>query len=130
MTEGKAEILILYDGSCPFCSRYVQWLRLKENLSATLVNAREDSALREEATKMGYDLDRGMLVKYGGKTYYADAAMTLLSLLSTPSGFFNRFIAFLFRSERRAKILYPVLAFLRKATVLSLGRGKIRNLEN
>lgn len=130
MTDGKEEILILYDGDCPFCSRYVEWLRLKENLSAKLVNAREDSALRDEATKLGLDLDRGMMVKYGGKIYHGDAAMTLLSLLSTPSGFFNRVIAALFRSERRAKILYPVFAFFRKMTVLALGRGTIKNLKN
>lgn len=130
MTQDKEEILILYDGDCPFCTRYVKWLRLKDNLSARLVNAREDSELRDEATKAGYDLDRGMLVKYGDRHYHGDAAMTLLSLLSTPSGFFNRVIALLFRSERRAKILYPVFAFFRKMTVLALGRGTIKNLKN
>lgn len=130
MTQEKEEILILYDGDCPFCKRYVKWLRLKESLSARLVNAREDSDLRDEATKAGYDLDRGMLVKYGGALYHGDAAMVLLSLLSTPSGFFNRAIAALFRSERRAKIFYPVFAFFRRVTVLTLGRGTIKNLEN
>jgi predicted DCC family thiol-disulfide oxidoreductase YuxK len=121
-------IRILYDGDCPFCTRYVKLLRLRENLRVELVNARENSADRDAATAKGYDLDHGMLVTYGGQDYYADAAITILSVLATSSGFINRMSAAAFRSPKRAKLLYPVLAFFRRMTVLALGRGLIRNL--
>ncbi len=121
-------IRILYDGDCPFCTRYVRLLRLRENLRVEMVNARENSADRDAATAKGFDLDHGMLVTYGGQDYYADAAITLLSVLATSSGFINRMAAAAFRSPRRAKMIYPVLAFFRRITVLGLGRGLIRNL--
>jgi predicted DCC family thiol-disulfide oxidoreductase YuxK len=125
----REDIYILYDGECPFCTRYVQWVRLKDRLTVHLVNAREESALRDEATALGHDLDRGMIVKYGGSLYHGDAAMMLLSALTTPSDMFNRLMVRLFRSKRRAKVVYPALAFARRVTVLALGRGTIRNLK-
>lgn len=121
-------IRILYDGDCPFCTRFVKLLRLRENLRVELVNARENSAHRDAATAKGYDLDHGMLVTYGGQDYYADAAITILSVLATPSGAINRLSAAAFRSPGRARVIYPVLAFFRRMTVLGLGRGLIRNL--
>ncbi len=119
---------ILYDGECPFCSAYIRHVRLRKNLNVHLIDAREDSALRKEMTATGYDLDRGMIVKYGGTIYYADAAMVMLSLLSTQSDFFNKTMALVFRSSTRAKYFYPALSLFRRMTVLALGRGKIKNL--
>ncbi len=129
MTAPKQDILILYDGECPFCSRYVQWLHLKENLAVTLVNARENSALRDRATQQGYDLDHGMLVEYGGRSYFANDALMILSLLSTRSDLFNKLVALLFSHPRAAKLFYPFLSFMRRVAVLGLGRGLIRNLK-
>jgi len=130
MTDNQNTISILYDGDCPFCSRYVSWLRLKKNLGVSLVDARGNSALKDEATKAGYDLDHGMLVRYGGRDYYADEAILLLSLLATPANFFNKTAAAFFRSPRRARAVYPLLSFARRMTVRILGRGMIGNLRS
>jgi hypothetical protein len=104
-------------------------VRLKENLAVTLVDARQDSAMRDRATRDGYDLDRGMLVEYAGRAYFADEAIMILSLLATPSTVFNKLTARIFRNPRLAKRLYPLLAAGRKSVVLLMGRGLIRNLE-
>lgn len=127
-TDQKA-IHILYDGSCPFCTRYVLMLRLKDNLSVHLIDARMDSPLKKEITKKGYDLDRGMVVQYEGNIYYGDQAMTLLSLMSTPVTLFNRLMTKAFKSKSFMRLIYPVFSFLRLCTVLVLGRGKINNLK-
>ena len=122
------DIWILYDGQCPFCSAYVRMLRLRQNFNVHLSDARGDSALKAEATAAEYDLDDGMVVKFGGRLYYGPNAMTALALLTTPSGIFNRLVAALFRSKTRAKYIYPVFAFFRGLTVRLLGRGMIGNL--
>jgi predicted DCC family thiol-disulfide oxidoreductase YuxK len=129
MTQKKKEAWIVYDGDCPFCSRYVRWLRLKENLDVHLVDARHPGALKDEATALGYDLDRGMVLKYDGNFYAGDRAMHMLALMSTPSGLFNRLMIRIFSSSARAKALYPALSAGRRAVVLMLGRGEIGNLK-
>ncbi len=123
------DIWILYDGQCPFCSAYMRMVRLRENLKVHLIDAREPSALKDEATAAGYDLDIGMVVKFGGTLYHGDKAMAALAFLTTPSGVFNRLVAFLFRGKTRAKYLYPVFAFFRGVTVRLMGRGIIGNLK-
>ena len=66
--EGEPGAWIVYDGDCPFCSRYVQMVRLREAVGPVrLVNAREGGPLVEEARRAGFDLDAGMVLKMGGK---------------------------------------------------------------
>jgi len=127
MSDEKKEAWVLYDGQCPFCTRYVQWIRLRENLTVHLVDARQESELKAEATRRGYDLDRGMILKYGADFYAGDQAMNMLSLMSTPSDFFNRLMISIFSSGPRARCIYPALAAIRLAVVLALGRGRINN---
>lgn len=129
MTAGQSPLWVLYDGECPFCSRYVRLMRLRENIEVHLVDARQDSPLKQEATAAGLDLDAGMVVRYGGVLYHGAAAMTMLALLSTRSGIFNRVMAGLFGEEKRSARVYPVFAFFRGLTVRLLGRGKISNID-
>ena len=127
--QQKQDIQILYDGSCPFCTRYVRLLRLRQNLSVHLVDARQDSTLKQEATRNKFDLDRGMIVKFNGQFYYGDRAMNMLALLSTPSNIFNRIMIGAFGSKLFMRTVYPVFSFIRLCTVLLLGRGRINNLK-
>ena len=55
---------LLYDGECPFCSRYVVHVRLRAAIGPVmLANAREHPALVEEVRRLGYDVDEGMVLK-------------------------------------------------------------------
>ena len=45
----QPEVLIVYDGQCPFCSRYVELVRLRQSLGQVrLINAREGGPLVDE----------------------------------------------------------------------------------
>ena len=120
---------IVYDGECPFCSAYVRMTRLRDNVGAVrLIDARSDDPLAVGLRQSGLDLDRGMVVRLDGQIHHGDAAMVLLSSLSTESGAFNRLMRALFRSPGRARVLYPVLVAGRNATLRLLGRRKIAAL--
>jgi predicted DCC family thiol-disulfide oxidoreductase YuxK len=127
--QKKQKIEILYDGDCPFCSRYVQWLRLKERFDVTLINARAESPLKKHATDLSMNLDRGMVVFYAEKLYWGPEAMTLLTELSKNTGLFNRLMVFLFSAPKRSKIFYPAFAFMRWVAVLVMAKGEINNLK-
>jgi predicted DCC family thiol-disulfide oxidoreductase YuxK len=117
---------LLYDGDCPFCSRYVTLVRLRESVGPIkLADARENPALVGEVTRLGYDVDEGMILKLDGRYYYGADCINMLALLTTPSGAFNRLNRAIFRSSAASAVLYPILRAGRNATLRLLGRRKL-----
>lgn len=119
--------VIVYDGECPFCSRYVKLLRLRETVGPVqLIDAREGGALVEDLLAQGIDLNEGMVLKLRGTLYHGDDCVHRLALLSTGSGLFNRLNAAIFRSQSASRLLYPMMRTGRNLVLLLLGRSKIR----
>jgi predicted DCC family thiol-disulfide oxidoreductase YuxK len=117
---------IVYDGECPFCSAYVRMMRLRETVGPVrLIDARSDDPLVTRLAGAGLDFDRSMAVAYGGRTYTGGEAMTLLALLTTRSGLFNRAMRVLFASPANSRRLYPVFVACRIAALRLLGRDLI-----
>ena len=116
---------LVYDGDCPFCRRYVQYVRVRQSVSLRLVNARDGGALVDEVRRAGLDLDGGMVLKMGDRYYHGADCIHVLALLGSPSDAFNRVNAAIFRSERLSRLLYPVLRAGRNATLRLLGRSKV-----
>jgi predicted DCC family thiol-disulfide oxidoreductase YuxK len=122
----EAEAWIVYDGQCPFCSRYVQLVRLRESLGRVqLVDARKGGPEVDEVRQAGLDLDEGMVLKLDGRLYHGAECIHMLALLSTPSSWFNRVNAAMFRSQTASRVLYPVLRTGRNAVLRLLGRSKL-----
>ncbi len=121
--------VIIYDGECPVCTRYVRMARLREAAGeVTLVNARErDHPRVAEVRARGLDLNEGMVVLLDGQMHYGSDAMVVLSALSTRSGLFNRMMRVAFASPRRARWLYPVLVRGRLLLLRLLGRRPIED---
>ncbi|MCE3247451.1 MAG: hypothetical protein K0R41_1276 [Geminicoccaceae bacterium] len=124
--DPRGDAWLVYDGDCPFCSRYVQYLRLRQAAGpVTLVNAREGGPLVAEMQRAGLDLDEGMVLKLGGRYYHGADCIHALALLSSGSGLFNRINAEVFRSPQLSRVLYPVLRAGRNSVLRLLGRTKI-----
>jgi predicted DCC family thiol-disulfide oxidoreductase YuxK len=115
-------LTIVYDGECPFCSRYVALVRLREHFDVRMVDAREKPA---RARSYGLDLNEGMIADLDGKVYFGADAVWLLSTLSTRSGLINGAMARLFSSRSVSKLAYPFLRAGRNATLRLLGRKPI-----
>jgi predicted DCC family thiol-disulfide oxidoreductase YuxK len=122
---GPEPTVIIYDGDCPFCSSYVGLVRLRESIGeVTLINARDGGDEVEKVKALGFDLDEGMVLKYEGKYYHGAACVRMIALLSDRT-FFNRICLALYRSEKMADRVYPVLRAGRNATLRLLGRRKL-----
>jgi predicted DCC family thiol-disulfide oxidoreductase YuxK len=118
---------LLYDGECPFCSRYVRHVRLRDAVGQiTLANAREHAALVEEVQRLGFTVDTGMVLKLDGNYYHGADCIHALALLTTPSGWFNRINSLVFRSPTISRVLYPVLRTGRNLTLRLLGRSRLQ----
>lgn len=115
-------IRIFYDGECPFCTRYVQMLRLQRTANVQLVDLRENAVLRRELFEAGFDLDGGMVVETGSARYGGDKAIAYIASLTTPSDAFNRLNHWIFSKPALAEILYPVLRAGRWFVLFLMGR--------
>jgi predicted DCC family thiol-disulfide oxidoreductase YuxK len=125
-TQSEPDTWIVYDGQCPFCSRYVQLVRLRETLGKVgLFDARKGGRQVEEARRAGLDLDEGMVLKLDGRLYHGAECIHMLALLSTPSSWFNHVNAAMFRSRTASRLLYPVLRAGRNTVLRMLGRSKL-----
>jgi predicted DCC family thiol-disulfide oxidoreductase YuxK len=117
---------LIYDGDCPFCSRYAQLARIREALGPLrLINAREHPDLVRQLAEKGYDLDKGMVLQTGEKIYFGDECLNALALMSTRSGVFNTLTGAVFRSKKVSRWVYPVLRCGRNVILRILGRKKI-----
>lgn len=125
-TFSGLEPTIVYDGECPFCSRYVAMLRLKKALGAVrLLNARDGGPIVAALVANGFDLDEGMALILDGRVYHGADCVNRLALLSTGSGLFNGLNATIFRSPTLSRLFYPGLRAGRNAALRLLGRKRI-----
>ena len=119
-------MIIVYDGHCPFCSRYVQLLRLRETVGKVeLIDARDGGPVVQALLDAGYDLNEGMVAQMNGATYHGADCIHFLALMTTSSGLFNRLNAAIFKHPRVASFLYPSMRAGRNAVLRVLGRDKL-----
>lgn len=129
-SANQADVLLVYDRQCPLCDHYCQLVRIRESTGKlVLVDAREDSAIMQEITGAGLDIDQGMVLKFEDRVYYGSEAMQVLSLLSARSGIFNRINFWVFRSRRLSRVLYPIFRTFRNLFLKARGVTKINNLD-
>lgn len=125
----KNRLLLVYDGECPACSFYSGIIRIRENIGdLEIVNARDPSPIMDEITKMGLDIDQGMILKMDDQIYYGADAMHMLALISSRSGILNKFNYAVFRSRTLSRVFYPMLRACRNILLRVLGKAKINNL--
>ena len=125
----REPIFLVYDKQCPACDFYCNLVRVRADVGELkLVDARDKGPVMDEITALGLDIDQGMVLKVGPQLFYGSDAIHALSLMSTRTGFFNRFAYWTFRSRGAARVLYPILKTLRNILLKVLGKTKINNL--
>jgi len=117
---------IVYDGHCPFCSRFVELYRIRKNVGVVeLVDAREDPAVVEDIRRRGYDINDGMIAIWNGHYYYGQESVTLMAMLGADKGAFAHVNRLLFSNPQLAGKIYPVLVRGRKFFLRMIGRPLI-----
>jgi predicted DCC family thiol-disulfide oxidoreductase YuxK len=130
LAAASGDVWLVYDGECPVCKTYCKYIRIRAAVGRLhLVDARQPGALMDEITAAGLDIDQGMVVKFKDVMYYGPDAIHVLTLLSTPSGWFNRINYYFFSSTIGAKIFYPLGKAFRNLLLKLLGIKYIENLK-
>jgi len=129
--KGNHDVWLVYDGECPVCTTYCKYIRIRAAVGQLhLVDARLPGPLMDEITQLGLDIDQGMVLKFKNAIYYGPDAIHLLTLLSTPSGIFNRINYYLFSTHIGAAIVYPIGKAFRTLLLKLLGIHYIENLKS
>jgi len=119
------DVVIVYDGDCPFCSNFVRLQRLRCNAGRiTLVNAREHLGHVRLAKAAGLDLDEGMLVFWKRRIYEGGDAVNILAVLGD-DGMFSRLTRRLFEKPAVSRTLYPFLRAGRNIVLRLMGRERL-----
>jgi len=122
-----AKNFLLYDGDCPFCSNYVQMLRLQKAVGPVdLLNMRDHPDLAVAYKAQGYDLNQGMLLHLDGQDYFGADCINRLALLSTGNDLFNSINAAVFRNPCLSTALYPFMRTGRGLALTLLGKKKMQ----
>lgn len=119
---------LVYDKQCPACDQYARLVRVRESAGELeLVNAREATAVMQEITAAGLDIDAGMVLKVDGQLYHGADAIHALAVMGTGSDVFNRLNCWLFGSRVFSRLIYPLL---RAGRNLLLKIRGIRGIDN
>jgi predicted DCC family thiol-disulfide oxidoreductase YuxK len=130
LQDARADAWLVYDGECPVCKTYCKYIRIRDAVgNLQLVDARAPSLLMDEITAAGLDIDQGMVLKFKDAIYYGADAIHVLTLLSTPSGIFNRINYYAFSTKLGAKIFYPLGKAFRRLLLTMLRIQYIKNLQ-
>lgn len=114
---------LLFDGDCPFCSRYLKYIRARTAFKGLeLRDARLYPELVEEWHEKGYHLNNGMLLVLGDQVYFADDAIHALALASTRLGLLNRLNSVMMAHGYVARLSYPLLRVGRRVALRVLRR--------
>jgi uncharacterized protein YbaR (Trm112 family) len=123
--DGNDNFLI-YDGECPVCKRYVEFMRLQKAVGhVQLYNARENPELVSEMAERGFDIDDGILLKLGPTLYFADECINAMAQYGDNVTWLQRLHNRLFSNAATATKLYPIMRAARNSLLRILSIKKI-----
>jgi len=124
--SAPANAALVYDGECPFCTRFATMVRLRAAVGeVALVDARAGGPVVERLRAKGIDLDRANVFSFGGRDYVGAEALTAIAMLAGLGGGMGKAFAWVMRGPRRARMLYPTLRGLRNLALKIKGAPQI-----
>ena len=113
----------IYDGECPFCNHFAELLEIKSKIAnIKILDGRKNLNLIESLLKKGFDLDKGaILLKDEDIFHGADAINTICKQISNPSSSLLLLLSKVFKSNKRTKMIFPLLVRARRFALISKG---------
>ena len=113
----------IYDGECPFCNHFAELLEIKSKINnIKILDGRKNLTLINSLLEKGYDLDKGAILLKDKKIYHgAEAINTICMQINNPSSSLLLLLSRIFRSNKRTKVLFPILVRARRLTLISKG---------
>ena len=113
----------IYDGECPFCNHFAELLEIKSKITnLKIIDGRKNLILINSLLDKGYDLDKGaILLKDKDIFHGSEAINTICKEIRSPSSSLLLILSRVFKSNRRTKVLFPLLVRARRFALISKG---------
>lgn len=115
----KQKLTLYYDKQCPFCSKYANLLKLKENFKITLKDARENLDEISVLCK-NLDINDGFVVLYKNECFQGAKALEFLNRAVDKTTVLGKLHFFFAYENIFSKFLYKTLFILRKIILFIL----------
>ena len=115
----KQKITLYYDKQCPFCTKYANLLKLKENFEITLKDARENLNEISVLCK-NLDINDGFIVLYKNDCFQGAKALEFLNRAVDKTTILGKLHFFFAYENIFSKFLYKSLFILRKIALFIL----------
>lgn len=118
----KQKLTLYYDKQCPFCSKYANFLKLKENFEITLKDARQNL---DEISLVceNLNINDGFIVIYKNECFQGPKALSFLNSAVDKTTFLGK-LHFLFRYDNLfSNLLYKLFFIWRKIILFILGKN-------
>ena len=113
----------IYDGECPFCNHFAELLEIRSKITnIRILDGRKNITLINSLLEKGYDIDKGaILLKDENIFHGAEAINTICKQINNPSSSLLLLLSKVFKSTKRAKVLFPLLVTARRFALISKG---------
>ena len=115
----KQKLTLYYDKQCPFCTKYANLLKLKENFEITLKDARENLNEISVLCK-NLDINDGFIVIYKNDCFQGAKALEFLNRAVDKTTILGKLHFFFAYENIFSKFLYKTLFILRKIALFIL----------
>ena len=113
----------IYDGKCPFCNHFAELLEIKSKINnIKILDGRNNLTLIKSLLDKGYDLDKGAILLKGEDIFHgANAIHTICKQISNPSSSLLLLLSSIFKSNKRTRVIFPLLIRARRLALISKG---------
>ena len=119
----KYNFKFIFDGECPFCNHFAELLELKSKIkNISIIDGRKNPELINNLLIKGYDLDKGAILFKGDNIYHgANAINEICKEIINPSGNLLKLLSLTFKSNKRTKMIFPLLLIARRLSLRAKG---------
>ena len=119
----SSSFTFIYDGECPFCNHFAELLEIKSEIrNIKIIDGRKNLKLIKLLLDKGYNIDNGAILLRDEDIFHgADAINTICKQINNPSNNLLKVLSKVFKSNKRTKLLFPLLVRARRFTLIAKG---------
>ena len=121
-----SDIIIYYDGECPYCVSYQKVIDIKKKYSFEIKDARLHPKEIANFKDQGYKIEDGILMIFKDEIIQGAEALRRIDLLTEKRTTISKLYALIIRLSFFGYIIYPLVKIIRIITLKIMGIKRIK----